>query len=109
VNEREPAYGKKTAERWHIVSKGKNTDLYIDSQTAEDINSNNPKLWTKFIETAPTGKGSYTLARYEFDCRQRKLNSLSTSRYNSTGTILSTSDFETGWQIIKPDSFGEQL
>jgi tetratricopeptide (TPR) repeat protein len=103
------AYGKKTAERWHLVSKGKNKELYIDSQTAEDIASNNPKLWTKFADTAPSTKGEYSLYRYEFDCRQRAINALSMTKYDSKGTVLGSSDYETGWQTITPDSFGEQL
>jgi tetratricopeptide (TPR) repeat protein len=103
------AYGKKTAERWHLVSKGRSTELYIDSQTAADINSNNPKLWTKFVETAPSTRGEYSLYRYEFDCQQRTINTLSMIKYNSKETPISSSDYETGWQTITPDTFGEQL
>ena len=103
------AYGKKTAERWHLVSKGKDTDLYIDSQTAEDIYSNTPKIWTKFVDTAPSTKGAYSLYEYEFDCRLQKINALAMTKYNSKGTVVSSSEYESGWQIITPDSFGENL
>jgi tetratricopeptide (TPR) repeat protein len=103
-------YGRKDIDRWHLVAKGTKTELYIDSQTAELADPNSSKFWVKEMNTASTGKGDYSLEQYAVDCRNKKINMLSVLNYKgSGGQATSSSDLESGWQSIVPDTLGEQL
>jgi tetratricopeptide (TPR) repeat protein len=104
------AYGRKVVDRWHLASKSPNGELYIDSQTAEFADTNSARFWVKNLDTKKTAKGSYTVEQYAIDCRMKKINMLSFLKYNSDGgAAIASSDVESGWQSIVPDTLGEQL
>jgi tetratricopeptide (TPR) repeat protein len=101
-------YGRKTVDRWHLVSKG-SQELYIDSETAEFDNQSMPKFWVKLVETKPTARGAYTVEQWAVDCRLKKIKLLSFLKYDAKGDLLGSNDSETGWESTVPDSLGEQL
>ena len=101
-------YGRKTVDRWHLVSKG-NQELYIDSETAEFDNQSLPKFWVKLVDTKPTAKGAYTVEQFSVDCRLKKIKIHSVLKYDSEGKVLDSNDNETGWESTVPDSLGELL
>jgi tetratricopeptide (TPR) repeat protein len=104
------AYGRKALDRWHLASKGPNGELYLDSQTAELSDTDSARFWVKEVNTRPTAKGAYTLERYAVDCRMKRINMLSFLKYNANGgNAIASSDVESGWQPIVPDTLGEQL
>lgn len=101
-------YGRKTVDRWHLVSKG-SQELYIDSETADFDNQSLPKFWVKLIDTKPTAKGTYTVEQWAVDCRLKKIKLFSFLKYDAKGNVLSSNDNESGWESTVPDSLGEQL
>jgi tetratricopeptide (TPR) repeat protein len=104
------AYGRKVVDRWHLAPKGPNGELYLDSQTAEFADSNSARFWLKDVDTRKTAKGTYTIEQYAVDCRMKRINMLSFLKYNSDGgNAIASSDVESGWQSIVPETLGEQL
>ena len=101
-------YGRKTVDRWHLVSNG-SQELYMDSETAEFDNQNLPKFWVKLVDTKPTTKGAYTVEHWAADCQLRKIKLFSVLKYDAKGSVISSNDYETDWESTVPDSLGEQL
>jgi hypothetical protein len=101
-------YGRKTVDRWHLVSKG-TQELYIDSETAELDSQGLPKFWVKLVDTKPTAKGAYIVQQWTVDCRLKKIKLSSFLKYDAKGNVLGSDDNETGWESTVPDSLGEQL
>jgi tetratricopeptide (TPR) repeat protein len=102
------AYGRKTLDRWHLISKG-SQELYIDSETAELDNPSSPKFWLKLVDTKPTVKGAYTVEQWAVDCQLKKVEIFSFIKYDAKGNVLASNDSPTGWESTAPDSLGEQL
>jgi len=103
------AYGRKVIERWHLLSKGPQKELYVDSQTAEFNDANLAKFWIKEVDVTKVGNGGYTVEQYAVECRTRKINLLSFLKYASDGAVIASSSVEGGWESTVPDSLGEQL
>lgn len=101
-------YGRKTVDRWHLVSKG-SQELYIDSETADFDNQSLPKFWVKLVDTKPTANGAYTVEHWAVDCRLKKIKLFSFLKYDAKGNVLGSNDNETNWESTVPDSLGEQL
>jgi tetratricopeptide (TPR) repeat protein len=102
------AYGRKTVDRWHLISKG-SQELYIDSETAELDNPSLPRFWLKLVNTIPTVKGTYTVEKWAVDCQLKKVEIFSFIKYDAKGNVLGSNDYATGWESTAPDSLGEQL
>ncbi|MBZ5526817.1 MAG: tetratricopeptide repeat protein [Acidobacteriia bacterium] len=104
------AYGRKVLDRWHLASKGPNGELHLDSQTAEFAGSDSARFWVKEVDTRSTAKGTYTVEQYAVDCHMKRINELSFLKYNAAGgNAIASSDVESGWQSVVPDTLGEQL
>lgn len=103
-------YGRKVIDRWHLASKGPNGELYLDSQTAEFPGTDSARFWLKEVDTRKAAKGTYTVEQYAVDCRMKRINVLTFLKYNADGgNAIASSDVESGWQSIVPDTLGEQL
>jgi len=104
------AYGRKFVDRWHLASKNPNGELFLDSQTAEFADASSAIFWVKNVDTRKTAKGSFAVEQYAVDCRLKKINMLAFLKYNSDGgAATASSDVESGWQSVVPDTLGEQL
>lgn len=104
------AYGKKTIDRWHLLSQGPGREVYLDSQNAEISDANTAKFWIKEVDTKQTTRGTYTLEKYAVDCRDERIDMLSFLKYKADGgNAIASSDVEAGWQSIVPDTLGERL
>jgi hypothetical protein len=102
-------FGRKTMDRWHLVSKG-SQELYIDSETAELFdNQSLPKFWVKLVDTKPATKGAYVVEQWAVECKLKKIKLFSFLKYDPKGNVLDSNDSATEWESTVPDSFGEQL
>ncbi len=91
-----------TVERWRSLGSGKE-DWYLDVKSLEF--GQTARLW---IRTGQKDK-TYTLASYEIDCTGRRLNSTSRATYDQQDHLLNSSEANTGWQRIIPETIGETL
>ncbi|MFI5094643.1 MAG: surface-adhesin E family protein [Candidatus Acidiferrales bacterium] len=46
---------------------------------------------------------------YEINCEAKRINQTSHILYDATGNVANSSDYSSGWQVIAPDTLGEQL
>ena len=99
-----PNYADST-DRWRMLGKtGVGEDVYLDVKSFEFSTSSPVFLWTKTVRQ----KEVQTIA-YQVDCKERRIQSTSRVTYDAEGKVSSSSDLNTGWQQIVPDTIGEQL
>ncbi|MGD1023200.1 MAG: surface-adhesin E family protein [Candidatus Sulfotelmatobacter sp.] len=99
-----PNYADST-DRWRVLGKTSvGEDVYLDVKSFEFSTSGPILLWTKTV-----GKKEAQTIAYEVDCKGRRIESTSRVAYDPDGKVSSSSDLNTGWQQIVPDTIGEQL
>ena len=97
-----PAFAEST-DRWRqIGTTSAGDNYYLDVKTAEFPATGVVQMWVKTIEKKRT-----LTAEYQLQCKTRMLNTISGVVYDSAGKLLQSSDLDTGWQRVVPDSIGE--
>jgi hypothetical protein len=92
--------------RWRpLGTNSAGAGYYLDVKSAEfPPGGGVVRLWIKTVEKTTSG-----IDAYEIDCKGKLLNSTSHVTYDSSNTVTSSSDVESGWQHIVPDTIGEQF
>jgi len=99
-----PSFSDST-DRWRqIGTTSAGDNYYLDVKTAEFPASGIVHMWVKEIQK----KQSLT-TEYQVQCKTRMLNAVSGVVYDSSGKLLHSSEFETGWERVVPDSIGESF
>jgi len=93
-----------STDRWRELGQNSDGDLFLDVKTAEFPKNGPARFWIKTVE-----KNKTQTVAYEVDCNIKKLSEDSAVTHDSNGKVLSSSDLSSGWQIIIPDTLGEQL
>lgn len=93
-----------SVDRWRSLGKAVDGEYFIDVKSTEFPIDSPVQLW---IKTA--GKKTSEKVSYEVDCKAKRINQTSFISYDSTGKVVASSEYSSGWQIIVPDSLGEQL
>jgi tetratricopeptide (TPR) repeat protein len=96
-------------ERWRFLFKSATDELYVDGRTAEFSETGMATFWLKLVNTSTNAKGTSTVQNYSINCRSKTLNVLSVTRYDTSGTVTASSQYESGPQTIIPDTIGERL
>jgi tetratricopeptide (TPR) repeat protein len=99
-----PSFADST-DRWRLLgatSDGKK--YYLDAKTAEFSINASAQFWVKTV-----GKKEATTIAYEIDCKGRRISNTSVVTYDPNGKVLNTSEIGSGWQVIVPETIGEQL
>jgi tetratricopeptide (TPR) repeat protein len=97
------------SDRWHLIFKAAESDIYLDSQTTDFSSPSEPRFWIKSVSTSQKNKGAYSLLNEVVNCTLKSINGLSINNYNPQGAITSSNEVPTGWQPIIPESLGERL
>jgi tetratricopeptide (TPR) repeat protein len=99
-----PDFAKST-DRWRTIGKGADGDEYFLDVKGAEFPSNAPAhFWIKTV-----GKKQSTLLAFDMDCKGRRINPVSSASYDSEGKLQGSSEENSGWQPVFPDSIGEQL
>lgn len=95
-----------TVDRWKSISKTVERELFVDTQTMDFASENVPSLWVKITRPA---SADYTEEKYQIDCASRKMKSMGFVNYDSRGNPRGSRDSDKQWELIVPESMGEQL
>jgi tetratricopeptide (TPR) repeat protein len=94
-----------STERWRILGTSTGGDAYyLDVKTADFPLHGPVHLWIKSVG----GKGTKVI-EYKMDCSARRLSSAETVTYDSDGKVKNSSDIDSGWLGVIPDTIGEQF
>jgi tetratricopeptide (TPR) repeat protein len=93
-------------DRWKSISKSTEKELFIDTQTIDFAGGNAVSLWVK---TTMRGSAAYSEEKYQIDCASRKMKLMGFVNYDSLGNPRTSRDSEKDWELIVPESMGEQL
>lgn len=94
-----------STDRWRLLGGTGNGDKYfLDTKSAEFLKTAPVHFWIKTVSKKET-----TTIAYEIDCRGRRISNTSGVTYDPNGKVLNTSDIGSGWQVVIPDTIGEQF
>ena len=94
-----------STDRWRLLGGTSNGDKYfLDTKSAEFSAIAPVHFWIKTV-----GKKETTTVAYEIDCKGRRISTTSGVTYDPNGKVLNTSEIGSGWQVIIPDTIGEQF
>ena len=97
---------------WVGVSTTKNYDKYIDPATIRK-DGNLVRVWEiNDLKTRSTGGELSRRMRYEYDCKQERIKTLSFSFHSEamgSGTTLISDSNEGEWNHIPPGSISERV
>ena len=93
-----------SVERWRAFSSAGRGRYYLDVKSSEVSLDGQAKLWVKRVEA----KQSEVMA-FGINCKARQINQRSSITYGSNDEVLKSSDLDTGWADVIPDTIGEQL
>jgi tetratricopeptide (TPR) repeat protein len=99
------AFPSYVIDRWKAISKDKTTEYFIDIQTVDYNDQNVATFWLKAQEI---DSAIYYQQNLKLDCPERKIKSISSTRYNALGNGTSMCK-EQEWQGVIPDTLGEIL
>jgi hypothetical protein len=108
-----------TPDRWRVLTTARSGLVAVDTTTVDRKGPRSYEAWLRF-DGSPSDSArnaSYrlvqvaqTLTRYGLDCANRKIAQLSTTRYDSLGTVITSSSADTAhWQLVLPESLGESF
>lgn len=97
-------YGS-SIDRWRPLEGDTNKAIFVDIKTMTFSPVSRPSLWIKTMGK----KSSYTVDSYEFDCSSRSISQKSTIDYDANGNVIRSSEVDSRWQRVVPDSLGEDL
>jgi tetratricopeptide (TPR) repeat protein len=93
-----------STDRWRSLGSTPDEEYFIDVKST-DFPPNAPvQIWIKKAKK----KTSEKLA-YQIDCKAKRISQTSFISYDATGNVANSSDYGGGWQVIVPDTLGEQL
>jgi tetratricopeptide (TPR) repeat protein len=93
-----------STERWRLLGSTKDGEYFIDVKSTVFPANVPVQLWIKTTKK----KASEKLA-YQIDCKANKINQTAFVSYDASGNVVSRTDRSSGWQVIVPDTLGEQL
>jgi tetratricopeptide (TPR) repeat protein len=96
---------KYAIDRWKTISKSSNMEYFIDTQTLSFTNGKVVSLWVKAQKVK---SANYNQSNYQIDCGDRKIKSLSSANYDSSGSPKNSIG-EQQWETIAPETLGEFL
>lgn len=99
-----PNFAEST-DRWRMLgTNAVGGKYYLDVKSVEFLVGGLVRLWIKTM-----GKKQRQIVAYEMDCKTSRINDTSTVVYDFNDKVVSTSESNSGWQRIIPDTIGEQL
>ena len=94
-----------STDRWRSLGGSSAGDeWYLDVKSFESSSDGPVRLWVKSV-----GKKESQTISYEFDCKNRRIKATSGTVYNREGKIVRSSEENSGWARIIPDSIGERI
>lgn len=105
--------------RWTVLTTTRTGLIAYDSATVDRKAPRVFEAWLR-IDADPGdsvriagyryARYSHSLARYGFDCGKRRLARLSEAYYDTTGSVLASSEIDSiRWQLALPESRGEEF
>jgi hypothetical protein len=105
--------------RWTVLTMSRNALLSYDSTTIKKLGAHMYEVWFRTDPAAPDtirtstfarALYSHSLALYRIDCQGRRLSHITTTYYDSSGSVLHTEErTDVKWSYVLPESVGESM
>ncbi|HEV7744421.1 MAG TPA: surface-adhesin E family protein [Pyrinomonadaceae bacterium] len=100
---------EETKQEWRKAGETEDANLYYNTLKSV-CDKGILKVWFKSVEKDTDKPLSYTMRRYEVNCRSNQLRLTSMVQYRKNGAVLDSIDLKgPDWNDPVPDSMGESI